>query len=157
MATMTDETFKAMTAAIAQTIVQAQMPMFNALIDGLKPMNMKSGKIDQKSIGGPPEWDSAKEEGFLEWKLKLEAWLVNQDERALKWLKAARDLDSKFETDDLALKFDSWDMAERNDCNKFNALLYNIMVTKLSGEAFKIVTSVRDGCGIEAWRLITKR
>ena len=64
MAAMSEETFKAMTTAIAQTIVQAQMPMLNALIDGLKPTTAKSGNVDQKSIGGPPEWDSAKEDGF---------------------------------------------------------------------------------------------
>ena len=146
MAAMTDETFKAMTAAIAQSVVQA-----------ITTLNMKTNKIDQKAIGGPPTWDSSKEDGFLEWKLKLEAWLVNQEERAMKWLKAARDLDEKFETDDLDLKYASSDQTELNDIKRFNAMLYNIMVTKLSGEAFKIVTSVRDGCGIEAWRLITKR
>ena len=146
MAAMTDETFKAMTAAIAQSVVQA-----------ITTLNMKTNKIDHKAIGGPPTWDSSKEDGFLEWKLKLEAWLVNQDERAMKWLKAARDLDEKFETDDLDLKYGSLDQSELNDIKRFNAMLYNIMVTKLSGEAFKIVTSVRDGCGIEAWRLITKR
>ena len=54
----------------------------------------------------------------------------------------------KFETDDLDLKYGSLDQSELNDIKRFNAMLYNIMVTKLSGEAFKIVTSVRDGCGI---------
>ena len=97
MANMTEETFKTMTAAIAQSVVQA-----------ITALNMKPGKIDQKSIGGPPTWDSTKEEGFLEWKLKREAWLVNQDERALKWLTAARDLDEKFETDDLDFKYVHW-------------------------------------------------
>ena len=59
MAAMTDETFKAMTAAIAQSVVQA-----------ITTLNMKTNKIDQKAIGGPPTWDSSKEDGFLEWKLR---------------------------------------------------------------------------------------
>ena len=34
---------------------------------------------------------------------------------------------------------------------------YNILITKLKGEAFNIVSCVHDGCGLEAWRLLTKR
>merc|ERR1712240_811926 len=44
-----------------------------------------------------------------------------------------------------------------NFSSRSRAAFTHFMVTKLSGEAFKIVTSVRDGCGIEAWRLIMKR
>ena len=36
-------------------------------------------------------------------------------------------------------------------------MLYNILVTKLRGEAFNIASSVRDACGLEAWRLVMKR
>ena len=36
-------------------------------------------------------------------------------------------------------------------------MLYNLLVAKLRGEAFNIVSSVRDGSGYEAWRLIMKR
>ena len=45
----------------------------------------------------------------------------------------------------------------RMDCKKFNTLLYNILITMLKGEAFNIVSSVHDGCGLEAWRLLMKR
>ena len=40
---------------------------------------------------------------------------------------------------------------------KFNTLHYNILVTKLKGEAFHLVSSVRDGSGLELWRLLVKR
>ena len=117
MAHLNDEAFKTMTAAIVQATTQS-------VVQALAALNGKPSKIDQKSIGGPPTWESTKEEDFLEWKLKLEAWLVNQEERALKWLKAARDLDEKFETDDIDLKFNHWDTSELNDLKRFNALLW---------------------------------
>ena len=68
MSHMTDEAFKAMTAVIVQATTQS-------VVQAMAALNTKTNKIDQKSIGGPPTWDSSKEEGFLEWKLKLEAWL----------------------------------------------------------------------------------
>ena len=41
-------------------------------------MKPKGRKIDTKSIGGPPEWDSMKE-GFQEWNINIKTWVVNQD------------------------------------------------------------------------------
>ena len=110
-----------------------------------------------KSIGGPPEWHSTQDEsGFIEWHVKMRAWLNNQDSRAQRWLNAARDTDNLIESDDI----DVWtfnDESERDALKKFNGMLFNILVTKLRGEAFTIVSSVRDGCGLEAWRLVMKR
>ena len=148
----------------------------------------KEGKIDTKSIGGPPEWDSMKEEGFQEWNMRIKAWLVNQDPRALGWLKTATDMEETVETKDMDTREllpttitygrDVWmalvfifylslfwehkpsgfaDDMTRMNCKKFNTLLYNILITKLKGEAFNIVSSVHDGCGLEAWRLLMKR
>ena len=79
--------------------------------------------------------------------------MVNQDERAIEWLKLARDSDGLIETDDLDRgNFQSEQLREK--CKKLNAMLYNILVTKLKGEAFSLVSSVKDGCGFEAWRLL---
>ena len=46
---------------------------------------------------------------------------------------------------------------ERIAVLKFNTVLYIILVTKLKGEAFNLVSSVRDGSGLEAWWLLMKR
>ena len=154
MSQLTAEDLNVLTSAIAQTIVQAQTPLFTQLIEGMKSTNPKGNRIDHKSIGGPPDWDSSREEGFLEWKLKMEAWLTNQDERASVWLKEARDRVDKIETEELERITDE---KEKEGCKKFNTVLNQILVTKLKGEAFNIVTSVRDSCGLEAWRLIMKR
>ena len=116
----------------------------------------KANNIDRKSIGGPPDWDSAQEHGFTEWQIKLTAWLVNQDERAMDWLNMARDSPGQIGTANLDRHNFENDQV-RDSCKKLNAMLYNILVTKLRGEAFNIVTSVRDGCGFEGWRLLTKR
>ena len=127
-----------------------------ALSQVMKPTETK-GWIDQKSIGGPPEWDSNKDEGlFPEWHVKIKAWLGNQDDRALHWLNAARDADHVLEKDDLDIQHFSSDQ-EHADCKKFSTMLNNILVAKLKGEAFTIVSSVRDGSGFEAWRLLMKR
>ena len=70
------------------------------------------------------------------------------------WLKTATGMEVTVETKDL----DTQEFAmTRMDCKKFNTLLYNILITKLKGEAFNIVSSVHDGCGLKAWRLLMKR
>ena len=45
-----------------------------------------------------------KEEGFQEWNMKIKAWLVNQDPRALGWLEETvetKDLDTQEFADDM--------------------------------------------------------
>merc|ERR1711888_320540 len=119
-------------------------------------MGIPKGHIDHRSIGGPPEWDSSNETQFTEWQIKVQAWLVNQDDCAIAWLKRATIATAPVETDSIDIEeFDS--DQERDDCKKFNTLLFNILITKLKGEAFSLVSSVKDGCGFEAWRLLMKR
>ena len=96
------------------------------------------------------------EAGFMEWHIKMKAWLNNNDGRAQRWLNAARDTEELIETDDLDVQHFN-DESERMALKKFNGMLYNILVTKLRGEAFNIASSVRDACGLEAWRLVLKR
>ena len=136
----------AMITAIAQAVTVA-----------MQATNGGGNRGNHQALGGPPEWDSGREEAaFTEWHVKGKAWLTNQDERALRWLNTARDSDSLLETDDLDVANFPTD-AERNACKRFNGLLYNLLVTKLKGEAFNIVSSVRDACGLEAWRLLMRR
>merc|ERR1712240_475684 len=133
----------AMTTAMTQAVTQI---MAETKRDPAK------GHIDHRAIGGPPEWDSTNEAHFLEWQIKVQAWLVNQDGRALAWLKRATIATSPVETEGIELDEFPTDQ-EREDCKKFNTLLFNILITKLKGEAFSVVSSVKDGCGFEAWRL----
>ena len=79
-------------------------------------------RADHKALGGPPDWDSGKDEsGFVEWHIKVKAWLTNQDDRALRWLNTARDADVVLETDDLDTQHFQTE-AERNACKRFNGL-----------------------------------
>ena len=136
----------AVISAIAQAVTVA-----------MQASNQSGNKSSYQGLGGPPEWDSAKDEaGFTEWHVKVKAWLVNQDDRALSWLNTARDADVVLETEDLDVQNFQSD-AVRNSCKRFNGLLYNLLVTKLKGEAFNIASSVRDACGLEAWRLLMRR
>ena len=123
-----EETLQRLMAGMTQAITQAMAAVMQ------QPMGM-NGKIDSRAIGGPPEWDSGKDESqFMEWHVKVKAWLGNQDDRAQRWLDAARDTDHVVETQDLNVQvFD--DDSERTDCKKFNSILYNILVTKLKGRA----------------------
>ena len=59
-------------------------------------------------------------------------------------------MEETVETKDLDTHEFADDMT-RMDCKKFSTLLYNILITKLKGEAFNIVSCVHDGCGLEAW------
>ena len=127
---------------MGQMIAQLMAEKTRNLVEQL--MKTKGGKIDTKSIGGAPEWDSMKEEGFQEWNIQIKAWLVNQDPRALGWLKTATGVEETVETKDYDTQEFADDMT-RMDCKK------------LKGEAFNIVSGVHDGCGLEAWRLLRKR
>ena len=82
--------------------------------------------------------------------------LACEHTRAFGWLKTATGLEETVETKDLDTQEFADDMT-RMDCKKFNTLPYNILITKLKGETFNIVSSVHDGCGLEAWRLLMKR
>ena len=82
--------------------------------------------------------------------------MTNQDSRALQWLDTAQTLNEVIETNDLDEQ-QYPNENERKAVLKFNTLLYNILVTKLKGEAFNLVSSVCDGSGLEAWRLLMKR
>ena len=146
MATLDPGVIAALAHAVAAAF-QQQVPQGGA----------GGGRGDIKSLRGPPEWDSTREDpGFVEWHIKVKAWLSNQDERALRWLNAARDADVVLETDDLDTQSFP-DEAVRNACKRFNGLLYNVLVTKLRGEAFNSVSSVRDACCLETWRLLMRR
>ena len=140
--------------AIDQDTIDAIVHAVSAVMTAQQQSGMK---MDTKAIGSPPEWNSNQEEsGFAEWHIKIKAWLTNHDGRAQRWLNAARDTDNMIETDDLDVQHFN-DESERMALKRFNGMLYNILVTKLRGEAFNIVSSVRDACGLEAWRLVMKR
>ena len=153
----------AFTQADAQNMMHAFLPVIHQLIqennkliiDAMQTKDEK-GRIGSRSIGGPPEWDSSNESSFQEWQIKIQAWLTNQDSRALQWLDTAGTLNEVIETNDLDEQ-QYPNENERKAVLKFNTLLYNILVTKLKGEAFNLVSSVRDGSGLEAWRLLMKR
>ena len=131
------------------------MPLLSDLLRELR-REETLGKIDHRALGGPPEWDATKEDGFREWHIKVQAWLVNQASKAINWLKRASMATESLTTATLDVEvFDT--EQDREQCKKFNSLLYNILITKLKGEAFSLVTSVSDGCGFEAWRLLMKR
>ena len=118
------------------TIVQA--------VTAAMMVQQTGAKFDNKALGSPREWNSNQEEsGFVEWHIKLKAWLTNHDSRGQRWLNAARDAEDMIETDDLDVQHFN-DPSEREALKRFNGMLYNILVTKLRGEAFNIAFSVRD-------------
>ena len=75
MAVLTQDDLKQLIAAMTEVVTTA--------IQETKRTDTTKGHIDHRAIGGPPEWDSAKEENFLEWQIKVQAWLVNQDPSAI--------------------------------------------------------------------------
>ena len=47
-------------------------------------VQQSGGKADSKAIGGPPDWNSNQDEaGFIEWHIKMKAWLNNHLMQAL--------------------------------------------------------------------------
>ena len=99
----------------------AQQTMMKDFFAHMRP-NDRKGHIDHRSINGPPEWDSVKEETFQEWQIKLQSWLVNQDTRAMTWLSGAAASSGPVTTASLDLD-DFQDESERKECKKFRISL----------------------------------
>ena len=78
MATLTQDDMRQLMEAMTHGISTAMTQAMTQIIQETKRDPIK-GHIDHRSIGGPPEWDSASESQFLEWQIKVQAWLVNQD------------------------------------------------------------------------------
>ena len=115
-------------------VMKSVLPLLAQTVQELRKSPDQRGRIDHRALGAPPEWDSAKEDAFLEWQIKLKAWLVNQDSQAIHWLSRAAVSTSPLDTE--SLEFEEFPTArDREDCQRFNTLLYNILITKLKGEA----------------------
>ena len=85
--------------AIDQDILDA---IAYAVTAAMSAQQKTGAKMDNKALGSPPEWNSNQEEsGFVEWHIKLKAWLTNHFSRAQRSLNAARDADEVIETDNL--------------------------------------------------------
>ena len=146
MAALTADDLKQLISAMTQVCATSISEAMSQVIQETKRDPPVKGHIDHRSIGGPPEWDSSNETQFTEWQIKVQAWLVNQDARAIAWLKRATIATAPVETESIDLEDFDTDQ-EREDCKKFNTLLFNILITKLKGEAFSLVSSVKDGSG----------
>ena len=59
MAALTQDDVKQLITTITEAITQ--------VIQQTQRTDVVKGHIDHRAIGGPPEWDSAKESQFLEW------------------------------------------------------------------------------------------
>ena len=86
--------------ALDQDTLEAIIQAVTAAMTAQSQMGTRGA--DTKAIGGPPEWNSnADEGGFSEWHIKIKAWLTNHDNRAQRWLNAARDTNEMIESDDI--------------------------------------------------------
>ena len=83
MAALTQDDLKQLIAAMTQACVTSISDAMTQVIQETKRTDLVKGHIDHRAIGGPPDWDSANEALFLEWQIKVQAWLVNQDPRAI--------------------------------------------------------------------------
>ena len=63
----------ALVSAIIQPLMAQMTSQVQQIVSDIKHSDVKKGRIDHRSIGGPPEWDSSKEETFKEWVIKLQA------------------------------------------------------------------------------------
>ena len=138
MAALTQDDLRQLMTAMTEASTAMTQAMTQIMAETKREST--KGHIDHRSIGGPPEWDSSNEAHFQEWQIKVQAWLVNQDGRALAWLKRATIATAPVETEGIELDDFPTDQ-EREDCKKFNTMLYNILVTKLKGKAFSIAPS----------------
>ena len=112
--------------------------------------------VDSRGIGKPGNFrgDEAK---YQEWKVKLNAYLRVSNSKGLEMVEVMCKSKETFIDD---LDIDNYAQAHdlvQDHMHEFSNILYALLVTNTEEDAFRIVNSVTNGSGIEAYRLLRKR
>ena len=125
----------AFTQADVQNMMHAFLPVIHQLIQENKLIVDAMQTREKAASTADPLEDfqngiRTKESSFQDWQIEIQAWLTNQDSRALQCLDTAQTLNKVIETIDL----DEQQYPNENEGEavlKFHTLLYNILVAKL--------------------------
>ena len=111
--------------------------------------------VDTRGIGKPTTF-KGDESKFIEWIAKLNAFLRASNPKAMVWLKKVCAEDRPI-NDDIITGISEQDVETAAEMDEFSIKLYSILVSCTEDDPFRIVNSVANEEGLEAYRLIMKR
>ena len=125
------------------------------MVDQMTGRPKSSSMVDTRGIGKPSSFkgDDSK---FVEWIAKLNAFLRAGNTRSMTWLKKVCAEDRKV-TEEVVNEIAEDDVEVATDIDEFSIKLYSILVSCTEDDPFRIVNSVANEEGLEAYSLIMKR
>lgn len=138
-----------------QALAQSQKELVESMKDDAA---RKVTLIDTKGLGKPEKFDG-KEESFLYWRTRLEAFVTGiypEFEVVMNW---AEDEDDEISTSDLNAAFGPLHPQHRTveGLETINGQFYAVLQSLCDKEAFTIIRSAGRGNGVEAWRKLVRR
>jgi hypothetical protein len=151
------EAFQAMMKELQQQNLQniaelsrQQFAALTTLVQGVTSHN--SNMTDTRGIGRPVVF-RGDESKYSEWKAKLYAYLRVTNSKADEWLTWTAKQTEPIGEEDIDLAFSE----ESKSTKEFAVKLSALLMSCTEDDAFRICHSVREGSGLEATRLLTKR
>jgi len=141
----------------ARTVLEELVNMQKAILEASKKPDRKLTLVENRGLAKPNNYDGSAD--FLQWKIRLEAFVesVHDDfEKAMVW---ARDEAHPISTSSMTAEFGAVNPAQETgpDLEAKDAQLYAVLQTFCEKEAFTLVRSSGKGKGLEAWRRLRKR
>ena len=137
-------------------------PLVDAITESQKQVvaalqkDKKLTLIDKRGVAKPDKFGS-KDEGFLQWKIQTESFILSvfpELEEPLTW---SEEHETSITKADVEAEFGSSTAGEVEEIHEKSAQVYAVLQNLLEGEAFTIVHNCPKGNGMEAWRKINKR
>lgn len=146
--------FQAMVGQAFTTLAQSQQEFMRSM----KSETSKVSLFDTKGLAKPDKFDG-KEESFLHWRTKLEAFVTSvypDFEAVMSW---AEEEDSEIGSAELLAAFGPTNPSQQTveNVEGVNAQLHAVLQSLCDREAFTIVRSSGRGQGVEAWRKLIRR
>ncbi|CAK8995863.1 Retrovirus-related Pol polyprotein from transposon TNT 1-94 [Durusdinium trenchii] len=143
------QAFTALAQSQQDLIENIKMPK-----DAKKTMSL----VDNRGLAKPDKFDG-KEEGFLYWRTRLEAFVtsIHPDlEDIMLW---AEEMDHEIMSADIKAAWGPLNPSEREvvDVDSMNSQLFAVLQTLCEREAFQIVRSSGKHNGLESWRRLVRR
>ena len=125
------------------------------MVDQITGRPKTSTMVDTRGIGKPNTFkgDDSK---FVEWIAKLNAFLRSGNAKSTAWLKKVCSKDRPI-TDEVITEIAEDDVETATEMDEFSIRLYYILVSCTEDDPFRIVNSVTNEDGLEAYRRIMKR
>ena len=140
-----------------QATLEEMVNTQKAILEASKKPDRKLTLVDNRGLAKPNNYDGSAD--FLQWKIRLEAFVESVHDDFGKAMAWAEDETDPISTSSMSAEFGDVNPAQETipDLEAKDAQLYAVLQTLCEKEAFTLVRSSGKGKGLEAWRRLCKR